>query len=50
MSANHLLTFQTKPHLSLPRKIKRLAGKFAFTLLPSTGNVCAIVAQKPMIA
>ena len=48
-SENHLLTFQNKPHLSLPRKIKRLAGKFAFAILPSTGNVCAIVAQKPMM-
>jgi SAM-dependent methyltransferase len=46
----HLLTFQNHAHLPLSKKIKRLGAKMFFAAFPSTGNVCAIVAQKPVVA
>jgi len=47
VSKTHLLTFQNHPRLPLSRKIKRLAAKICFAMIPSTGSVCAIAAQKP---
>ncbi len=50
VSRSHLLTFQNRAHLSLARKIQRLGVKIFFAVLPSTGNVCALTAQKPPAA
>jgi SAM-dependent methyltransferase len=47
VSANHLLTFQDHPNLTVSRKIKRLLAKSVFSACPSTGCLCAIVAKKP---
>ena len=49
VSRAHLLTFQNRAHLSLARKIQRLGVKIFFAVLPSTGNVCALVAEKPAV-
>jgi len=47
VSAGHLLTFQNYQQLSASKKIKRLALKTACAIVPSCGNLCAIVARKP---
>ena len=47
-SANHLLTFQDHPNLTMSRKIKRLFSKSVFSVCPSMGCLCAIVVKKPM--
>jgi SAM-dependent methyltransferase len=46
-SKTHLLTFQNHPRLTFSKKIKRLAAKIFFAAFPSTGNICAVIAQKP---
>ena len=46
-SRAHLLTFQDYPRLPLSKKIRRLGAKMFFAAFPSTGNVCAIVVEKP---
>ena len=50
VSRAHLLTFQNYPRLSLGKKIKRFGAKICFAAIPSTGNVCALVAEKPAAA
>jgi SAM-dependent methyltransferase len=45
-SKTHLLTFQNHPQLGLSRKIRRLVAEIFFAVFPSTGNVCAVIAQK----
>jgi SAM-dependent methyltransferase len=47
VSKKHLLTFQNHARLPLAKKIRRLGAKICFAAFPSTGNVCAIVAEKP---
>ena len=49
-SAGHLQSFQSHGQLTNARKIKRGIVRLATTMFPSTGNVCAIVAQKPATA
>lgn len=46
ISSSHLLSFQHHPQLTPQKKLKRLAGKIAFSLSPSVGNLCAIAVKK----
>jgi SAM-dependent methyltransferase len=47
VSAGHVLTYQNYPYLSPARKLERLFGRLVFSVVPSVGNLCAIVAEKP---
>jgi SAM-dependent methyltransferase len=48
VSAKHLLTFHNHQSLSASVKIRRMLFKPVFSLVPSTGNLCAIIARKPL--
>ncbi len=45
-SASHLVTFESRPQITLLRKVKRLVGRAACAVVPSGGTICSIVAQK----
>lgn len=45
-SARHLLTFQNRSPLPVSNKIKRFLARSVFSVFPSTGCLCALVARK----
>lgn len=45
-SARHMLTFENRAALSAARRLKRMAAKVAFALLPSSASTCSLVAEK----